>query len=214
MKPMNKQNLFLMMAMLLIGSLVQAATEDYEELSYNDLVNQLAKKKSVVQTSAELSSEKSYLVRVGFSNSFAKVNSSSARYDVSQGGVLIGVAADLDQKKWFTEGVFKNYSSIDHPGITTSFRELEARLGLQSHLNQKYGMRAFVGANFRFLDTKEVANKKTDSLLTPSMAVGMNGDMMLNPIFSIGTEVIYRSPLSATADLGSWDFSLYSGFRF
>jgi len=214
MEPMKKQKIIITILGVFLGSLVQAATEDYEEMSYNDLVNQLAQKKTVTQITADNQSEKNYQVRVGFTNSFAKINSSSSRYDISQGGVLIGVATELEQKKWYTEGLFKNFSAIEHPGISASFRELEARLGLQSNTAQKYSMKAFAGANFRFLDITDSNSKKSDSTFTPSMTVGLSGDMMVNPIFSVGTEAIYRSPLASSSDLGSWDFSIYSGFRF
>lgn len=212
---MSKANPILVILMLILGSFVQAvASTDYEELTYQDLVDQLSQKKSNLVKQNTPSPEQNYQVRVGFTNSFAKVNAPSSHYDISQGGVMVGFGLELEQKKWYAEGLFKNFSSSDHPNISVSFRELEARMGLQTQLEQKYAFKAFAGGNFRFLDYRDLKAGKSENLMTPSLNVGLAGEVFMNQIFSMGAEWVYRSPLASSSDLGSWDLSIYSGFRF
>ncbi|AHI05575.1 hypothetical protein BDW_05335 [Bdellovibrio bacteriovorus W] len=191
------------------GTMVHAASSDYEEVSYEDLLKELDQKKnqmrSSIRTNDSLDAVKMH-VGVGFANSFTNISADKSNFNRHASGVQVSLGMDLMTPEWFTEGVFRNYGVNTSGNEELSLKELELKLGYTNYLEGIWKYSLSAGISNRFMkfsdDTRGISVNDT----TPSLVVGTGFNAQINRFISLGAEVSARTALvDRTADKNSFD---------
>lgn len=203
---------FVLILATLFGSpaLVQAApsNSDYEEVSYDDLVNELnAKKTSLRQQNDSLNNTKMYL-GVGYANAFTNISAQRQNFNRHTSGVQLSVGMDLFSPQWFTEGVFRNYGVTSSGSEELTLREIDLKIGYTNRLESIWSYVLSAGLSNRFMRfTDSTKNIDVDEM-TPSLSVSTGFFAQVHRRVSLGAEVSAKTAIvNRTSDKNSFDFA-------
>lgn len=187
------------------------ADADYQEVGYDQLVQEISRSQRKVIRGAELDPFDQVRIHTGFGmvNSFSTfrvAGENAARY---QNGLQISMGVDLFSEQWFGETAFRNF------GLTTAgseehlLKELDLKIGYRDSVQGPWLYRLQGGLAHRYLELKdatralEIKETAPSLLLGAGLAVEMNRNMSLN--FDIGGR---SSVLGTSVDRSSVDFTM------
>jgi hypothetical protein len=196
------------------STLVQAASDakgDYQEVSYDDLLNELSAKKRSVTTTTHASDLDDVRLHagVGYANSFTNISTHGQNFNRHAAGIQLAVGMDLFSPNWYSEGVFRNYGNSSSGAEEFSLREIDLKIGYTNKLESIWSYTLSSGLSNRFLKFADASKSVSVDQTTPSLVVSTGFMGQVHKNLSIGAEVGARSALvNDTADKNSFDFAL------
>lgn len=198
--------LFLGLVLVYAGS-AKAATET-EEVTYDDLVNQLQqRRKRVERSTADHPLDHLQIhAGVGLATSTNKLDIPESRGERTLHGFQISVGIDLFSPEWVSEFVLRNFGTTERGSETRSLREIDLRAFYRTPLSKQLGYRLGAGLGtryFRFSDSRLRVSRGEE---TPCF-VGFGGfESYLSSQVSLGVELGARTALvDRSIDRSSFD---------
>lgn len=194
-------------------TLVQAASDsrgDYQEVSYDELLNELSAKKKSLGTQKrphDLDDVRLH-AGVGYANSFTNISAQNQNFNRHATGIQLSVGMDLFSPRWYSEGVFRNYGQSSSGSEEFSLRELDLKIGYTDKLESIWSYNLSAGLSNRFLKFADAVKGISVDETTPSLVIGTGFMAQVHRHLSLGAEVGARSALvNRTADKNSFDFA-------
>lgn len=192
---------------MLVNTIVQAA--DYEEVSYDSLLNELSGKKNKLITNASNSMLYSDIqIHAGY----AWVGTSSqVKYDghsemFFQNGMQLNLGIDLFSYNWLAEGSYKNFGTQSTASKKTSLREFDLKVIYRDHITERLDYRLGAGLSTRYLKFKNSKINKSETTPFSLLSAGIESHLSKN--MSLGLESsIKTSMLSESIDKNAIDLS-------
>jgi hypothetical protein len=210
----TKQILFLIFwaTTTLSSTLVQAYSigSDYQEVSYDDLLNELSSKKRKI-TNYKTSSFDTVRLHagVGFANSFSNIAAAKQNFNRHASGIQVSLGMDLFNPNWYSEGIFKNYGVNTSGSEEMSLRELDLKIGYTNSLEKMWSYTIASGLSNRFLSFSDTSRGIDVDSTTPSLIVSTGFQAKIHQNVSLGAEVSAHSAIvSQTVDKSSFDFAI------
>jgi len=204
------QLLLIAVSLFAAPTLVQAAADkDYEEVSYDDLLNELsAKKKSLTQKENNSFDTVRLHAGIGYVNSFSNIATQKQNFNRHATGIQLSLGMDLFSPNWYSEGVFRNYGLTSSGSEELSLREFDLKLGYTNKLESIWSYSISSGLSNRFLRfTDPTRNIDVDDT-TPSLVVSTGFNAQVHKNLSLGAEFSGRTAIvNRTADKNSFDFA-------
>ncbi len=206
---MRMRNGFLFSLLMLASTLVQAA--EYEEVSYEDLVNQINKRKSTVIRNANDPLDQN-LLHAGFGliSSAHTLNTSRGRADTRyQTGFQLTLGIDLFSPQWSAETALRNFGQTSSGSETWSLREFDLKLMNRDMLSASAGYRVGAGLGNRYLKLEDPLAQLSVNDNTPTAVFFGGLDIFLKKNLSLGIESGLRtSMVTDTTDKNSFDLTV------
>ncbi|WP_415064025.1 hypothetical protein [Bdellovibrio sp.] len=192
-------------------TLVQAANEsaDYQEVSYDDLLNELsAKKKNLTQKQSSSFDEVRLHAGIGYVNSFTNIAAEKQNFNRHANGIQLSLGMDLFSPNWYSEGVFRNYGLTSSGSEEMTLREFDLKLGYTNKLESIWAYSISSGLSNRFLKFSDPTRNINVDDTTPSLVVSTGFMAQVHKNLSLGAEVSARTAVvNRTADKNSFDFA-------
>ena len=198
-------------ALAVVAAKVQAqTTEKYEEISYDDLVNRLSKKKSqYANPTTDTLDEISLHAGVGLMTNFSNIRVDGTNYSRQLNGFQVSFGIDLLNPSFLAEGAIRNYGSTSRGSESITLRETDMRVLYRGRLSEKGGFRAGTGLATRNLKFEDRSSGLEASESTPAWIFFAGLEANINKYLSMGLEAGYRSSMvSKSADKGGVDLMM------
>jgi hypothetical protein len=193
----------------LFGTKVQA--QEYEEVSYDDLVRQISSKKSkVVEQKTSILDDITLHAGVGLVTSSMNVSESNRNLQMQMQGFQISLGVDLFSPNFVAEGAIRNFGTGASGDESRTFRELDLKVfyrSLPSSNIGNVGYRFGAGLGTQYLTVSDPSNQINEATPASILFAGIETNLSKN--FGVGAELGYRSSLlSSSADRDSVDLML------
>jgi hypothetical protein len=199
---------FLLFASILSSTMVWAAA-DYQEVSYDDLVNQISQRKNSVVSNANDPFDSIKLhAGLGLLSSVNNVNTGRGGDTLKyQNGFQLSLGIDLFSPQWAAELALRNLGQAKSGTETRSLREFDMKFMHRDLISSNMGYRLGAGLGTRYLKISDTDTSIDDSTPTALLFGGL--DMYATKNFSVGVESGFRtSMVNQTADKGALDIML------
>ncbi len=204
------RNLVLIVSFLtfFVATIVQAEPA-YEEVTYDDLVNQISKKRKQLSpnSSPQLDELKIY-AGVGLItgvNSVRVLGSESYKY---QNGFQISLGIDLFSPFFASEAVLRNFGQSHSGSETRSFREFDLKFLYHNRIDSQVGFRAGAGLGTRYFKLSDPVSGADINDSTPTSVLFSGIDVFASSALTLGFEAGFRSAMiTSTADKNAVDFT-------
>ncbi|WII71952.1 hypothetical protein QJS83_15925 [Bdellovibrio sp. 22V] len=198
-------------SLLTAPTLVQAASgsSEYEEVSYDQLLNELSEKKNGFTQKQNSSLDDVRLhAGIGYVNSFSNISAQKQNFNRHANGIQLSLGMDLFSPNWYSEGVFRNYGVNESGTEEMTLREFDLKVGYTNRLESIWKYTLSTGLSNRFLKFKDSAKGIDVDDTTPSLVISTGFNAQVHRNLSLGAEVSGRSSLiNRTADKNSFDFA-------
>ena len=202
--------MFLLLGTAFAATLVQAATPEFEEVSYDDLVNQINLKKSSISENSHDPLDE-LKIHAGFglissANSVSIQGQDSFKY---QNGFQISLGIDLFSNNWAAETVLRNFGQAGSGSETRSLREFDLKLIRRDFLSGNLSYRLGAGIGNRILKVDDSSQNISVNDNTPCAVLFGGFDSYISKSLSVGIEAsLHSSMVNQTADKNSGDLTL------
>lgn len=190
----------------LVEASAVSASNSYQEVSYEDLVNELNSKQSSTAFKQKAPQQAMYL-GVGYVHTYSQMNFKNATTGRSQNGLQLSTTMNLDSPNLYAEGSFRNFSGSTLANENLQVYQFDARLGYLRDLYAPWKYNLFAGFAGRFIDVHNSEKNYGISEFTPSFAAGFGAIAEIHRNLRLGFEVGGRtSILGRNIDRDSVDF--------
>lgn len=207
---MKKSSQFLLSALLLASTFVQAATE-YEEVSYEDLVNRLNQRKtSVIQNANDPLDQIKLHAGFGLISSANNIKADNSRNDIRyQNGFQLSLGIDLFSPDWVAETALRNFGQVQSGTESRSLREFDLKFMNRGAFSSGSYYRLGTGIGNRYLRLEDAARGISISENTPTALFFGGIDAFVQKNLSLGVEAGLRTSMTTeTVDKNSFDLTL------
>lgn len=191
-------------------SKVQAARgDDYEEMGYDDLVNELSQKRDQTNKAQKRGPGRTHL-GLGMTNSWNQIQTAGKTYTANITGYELSTGMDLNQENVRGELAFRFMPESQSGSESASLNEINAGLAFRRDLNARWRSKFMGGLGFRFLNFSDSSNRASVQE-TSSMLLGAAGlESKLSANVALGGEISLRTPFfgSSTPDKNSLSMGL------
>ncbi len=205
------QSTLITLSLFTLPTLVQAASSsDYEEVSYDDLLNELsAKKQTLVRSNTSSFDDTRIHAGVGYVNAFTNISASGQNFNRHANGIQLSVGMDLFTPEWYSEAVLRNYGVSTSGSEEFTLREVDLKIGYTNKLEGIWNYTLSSGLSNRFMKFSDSAKGISVDDTTPSLVVSTGFLAQVHKNLSIGGEVSARSAMvNRTSDKNSFDFAI------
>jgi hypothetical protein len=181
--------------------------EDYQEVSYEDLLTELTAKKSDLQAPKTSSFDETRIhAGIGYVNTFTNISAQQQNFNRYANGIQLSIGMDLFSPQWYSEGTFRNYGMTSTGTEEMTLKDIDLRVGYRQQLERIWDFTLSAGLSNRFLGFSDPSKSVSINENTPSLIVSTGFLAQVHKNISIGGEVGARSALvSKTADRNSFD---------
>lgn len=193
-----------------LPTLVQAASgSDYEEVSYDDLLNELSAKKQHLKNESHSAFDDIRLhAGIGFANAFTNISAGGQNFNRHASGIQLSMGMDLFNPHWYSEGVLRNYGVSSSGSEEFTLREVDLKIGYTNTLESIWSYTLSSGLSNRFLKFSDSSKNISVNDTTPSLVVSTGFMGQIHKNLSLGAEVSARSAVvNRTSDKNSFDFA-------
>lgn len=206
------KSILVLFPLMTLPTLVQAADagkDDYEEVSYDDLVNELnAKKKNIASGQTSSFDDVRLHAGIGYVNGFTNISAANSNFNRHANGIQLSLGMDLFSPNWYSEGVFKNYGVTSSGSEEMTLRELDLKIGYTNKLESIWSYSVSTGLSNRFLQFSDSSKNIHVDDTTPSLIVSTGFAAQVHQRLSIGAEIsAHTAMVNKTADKNSFDFA-------
>lgn len=200
--------MFLTLAPTLVWGYSGNLDENYQEVSYDDLVNELNSKKTAVVHKQKLPQQALYL-GIGYVHSYSQMTLNNTTTSRSQNGLQLSGTMNLDSPNIYAEGIFRNFSGSTLSNENLQVYQFDARLGYNNDLTAPWKYNLFTGFVGRFVDAQNTEKNYSVAEFTPSFTAGAGVIAEIHRNLRLGFEVGGRtSILGRNTDRDSVDLSI------
>ncbi|KYG64286.1 hypothetical protein AZI87_13700 [Bdellovibrio bacteriovorus] len=192
------------------STLVQAASSsDYEEVSYDQLLDELSSKKNVMAAKQTSSFDDVRLhAGIGYVNTFTNIATQNKNFNRHASGIQLSMGMDLFSPNWYSEGVFRNYGVTSSGAEELSLKEFDLKMGYTNKLESIWNYSLSAGLSNRFMRFTDPTRNIDVNDTTPSLVVSSGFAAQVHKNLSLGAELSARSAMvNRTADKNSFDFA-------
>lgn len=187
-----------------------------EEVSYDDLVNQLSsRKKATVQDANDPFDTIKIHTGFGLISTAANMSaggSSSYRY---MNGFQLSAGIDLFSPNWMAEGVLRNFGQSSSGTEDRSMREYDLKALYRNKLADSLSYRLGGGIGTRTLKLSDNAKNFAVNDITPLTVLVGGIDVQVSQYIGFGVEAGLRTAMvTSTADKNSGDLTLHMDASF
>ena len=183
------------------------SNKDYEEVSYDDLLNELTSKKQKIQQDNNTDTPRLH-AGIGYANSFSNISTNGQHFSRNATGIQLSVGTDLISQEWYAEGIFRNYGSNSNGAEDFGLRELEAKIGYTNLLKDVWHYTISSGVSERFLKFSDPTRNIDVNESTPELVISTGIFAQVHRNLSVGAEVSGRTAMvNKTSDQNSFDFA-------
>jgi hypothetical protein len=186
------------------------AESEYEEITYDDLVNRIDKKRTVIQSNTNHPLD-NIMLHAGFGlvTSFTNLNIGDKTINRQQNGFQITAGIDLFSPDWMAEGAIVNFGSDSSGTEQRNLHELDMKVVYKNHLAGdtivRYGF-GFATRQYKFSDSVTGANYDES---TPAWLGSVGVESMISKYFGIAGDLGLKSAMvSRTIDKNAIDFAI------
>jgi len=206
---MQNKWLCFLVASLLFAPLAptKVLAKEYEEVTYDDLVNQLSERREQANKKNSAGPAKSHL-GLGILNSWTQISRNGKSATVNPSGFSLSTGVDLNSEAMRGELEFRNFSSLGTGSQTGSLREIAGTFQFRNPLNKTWQSKFGGGLALRLLRFSDSQGLDVDD--TSSMFIASGGmEARLSPAVAIGGDLSTHFPFgSATSDRSSIDLGI------
>ncbi|QLY26859.1 hypothetical protein [Bdellovibrio sp. KM01] len=185
-----------------------ASGADYQEVSYDDLVNELSQKKSSYEQIKKDADGPQSHIGIGYVNGFTNVSTSGANFNRRTTGVQLSAGRDLSSRNLYGEVIFRNYGSNDSSSDSFSLRELEGKFGYTNAIQGVWNYSLSTGLSARMMKYDNAIQDLHVDETTPSLVIASGLFAQIHQNISVGVEASARTALvNKPSDKDSFDFA-------
>lgn len=183
---------------------------EYEELSYDDLLQKLSSKtKNTTAQSFSAFDDISIHAGVGYINSFADIKTNDGTLRRHQNGMQLAIGMDLFSPNWYSEAGFKNFGVTTGTTDEISLKAIELKMGYRNQIQGPWSYTLNTGLSNRYLKFKNLKTGEQFESTTPSMLIGMGLLTKISPGLELEFDMNSKNPIvNETNDRGSYDFTI------
>ncbi|HEY8269628.1 MAG TPA: hypothetical protein VIG33_01965 [Pseudobdellovibrionaceae bacterium] len=183
--------------------------ESYQEVTYDELVNELNTKKSTVESKKKATINEIHL-GVGYVHSYTQLNVNRKNTERFQNGLQLSASMNLDSPNLYTEGVFRNFSGSTISQEDLQILQIDGRLGYLNALTAPWKFNLFTGFSGRLIQGNNPVQYYSINEFTPSFTTGLGILAEIHKNIRLGFEVGGRtSILGKNTERNSVDFALH-----
>lgn len=196
---------------LCFSTVLAASMADTEEVSYDDLLQQLRSHKSKYRKETVNSYDRLRIhTRMGLVSSFSSIAPLQKQQNWQQSGIQLSIGADLFSENWYTEGSFRNYGVSTKGREELSLRQLDFKIGYTDIIHSPWSFDFGAGLSTRTIEYRLDSIKAEETSPAFLLYGGLRGQ--ITPIVSMGFEVGGRSPFAnSNIDRGSIEMGFLVG---
>lgn len=174
-----------------------AAEDGVEELSYQDLVDQLKAKRKKVTAPRRTNQldEINLHASIAMAASFNNYRVSDRSLSRGMNGFQIGLGIDLFSPQWMAELALRNFGTRESGTETHALREVDLKVMHRQSLGSKLGFRAGTGLSTRYIRFTDPVHNVSVSEESPNLIVAGGLDSLLTDRVNIGAELSLRTAL-------------------
>lgn len=202
----------------IIGLLIQLSStmvwaignlnEGYQEVTYDELVNELNTKKSTVELKKKTPINEIHL-GVGYVHSFTQLNLNRSNTERFQNGLQLSASMNLDSPNLYAEGVFRNFSGSTISQEDLQILQIDGRLGYINAMTALWKFNIFTGFSGRLIQASNSVQNYSVNEFTPSFTTGIGTLAEIHKNIRLCFEVGGRtSILGKNTEKNSVDFAL------
>lgn len=189
--------LVLGLALLAAAPGARAAEAGVEELSYQDLVDQLKAKrrKPVAPRRAHQLDEINLHASIAMAASFNNYRVQDRSLSRGMNGFQIGLGIDLFSPQWMAELALRNFGTRESGTESHALREVDLKVMHRQSLGAKLGFRAGTGLSTRYIRFTDPIHNVSVSEESPNLIVAGGLDSFLTDRVNVGAELSLRTAL-------------------
>lgn len=208
--------LFISQTLVLSSSYAQSSQSmwsrerDYQELTYEDLVNELNEKKSKVETQNQKTTTGGMRVlSLGLVNTQSNVRISNSDQVRAMSGFHLAYGKELTTQNTILEGLYRHYQNDYSGSERRSAYEASARLIQKKSISSLTGTRLGGALGLRHLNIKDAGNNVSVYETTPHLGALIGFDFFASRFTSLSIEAQARFALDAASqDRSGLDLTL------
>lgn len=184
-----------------------ASSDDVKEVSYDELVTELARKRNAYKnpTTNPLDTIKIH-AGLGLITSANKINTPNGSSTKSQNGFQLSLGIDLLSPEWAVEAALRNFGLATSGSESRTLREFDLKMMNRGPLSNSVGYRLGAGIGTRYLKVEDSSNNISINETTPTGLFFGGFDAFASKSMSLGLEAGFRTALTNTSsDKGSMD---------
>lgn len=203
------QILVCILCLQILATKVLAQNSSYEEVSYDDLVNQISSTNRNYRPTDNAAFEQVKLhFGAGYVSSFSQLQLDSKNVQRYQNGLQLSLGIDLFSRQWFGETSFRNFGITNYGSEEIRLREFDLKMGYIDTIQNPLDFRIMGGLTTRYLQVHDGVKDIHIDDTTPGLMIGAGLAFRINPVVSLGFDIAGRSALiGQTADKSSIDFT-------
>lgn len=183
-------------------------SEGYQEVTYDELLNELNTKKTSVEKKQKAPLNEIHL-GVGYVHSYTQLNVANSNTGRAQDGVQLSANMNLDSPNLYAEGVLRNFSGSTLAHEDLQIMQMDGRLGYINPLAGMWKMNLFGGFSGRLIQASNPVKNYSVNEFTPSFTAGVGAMADIHRNMRLGFEFGGRtSILGKNTDKDSVDFAL------
>lgn len=173
------------------------AEEGVEELSYQDLVDQLkAKRKKVAAPRASHRLDDIDLhASIAMATTFSNYRVGDRSMTRGMNGFQIGLGIDLFTPQWMAELALRNFGTRESGTESHALREVDLKVMHRQSLGSRLGFRAGTGLSTRYIRFSDPVHNISVSEESPNLIIAGGLDSILTEQVNVGAELSVRTAL-------------------
>lgn len=199
----------ILVASLALPQKVSANDGEYEEVTYETLLNEISKKRSRYVPGPDPFDAVRIHAHIGMGNSLSTLSTPAGARYLYHNGFQLGFGIDLFSDHWFSEGAFRNYGTTRKTDETYSLREFDLRVVFHNKANAVWSYRFGGGISARYLKYADLTQGFSTYDSTPAYLGMLGVEAGLSKNVSMGLEFSGRSAMvTDTIDKSGFDMAL------
>lgn len=199
----------LILGAALLSQPTKVLAKDYEEVSYDELVNELHRKTTRQRNPLKNDlDDVRILAGIGFVTGFTNISAQNRNFNRNASGIQLALGIELFSPNWYSEGVFRNFGSTTTHNEELNLKDIDLKVGFKSDIEKFYSYNIAAGLSNRFMKFSADHGSISVDTVTPSMVVASGIQAHIHRNVSLGVEVSARTSLvNDSSDKNSFDFA-------
>lgn len=197
-----------LLSLLAFPPLAIAQSAEYEELSYEDLVEQISRKKQKVIRATETNPLDDIKLHagIGLITAMNNMRVNDQTFTRAMNGFEISLGIDLFSRHWTSEAVLRNFGTSSSGSESRSLREFDLRVLHRNALGSQLGYRLGSGLGTRYFKFSDPQRRASLSEEVPCLLGFAGLETPATPNVNLGAELGLRHPMiDSSSDKTSLD---------
>lgn len=186
-----------------------SAKEEYVEVSYDELLDQLQKRQKQYQYPKVSAFDKAKIrAGIGLVNNFSTFNLNNTTQQRQQNGMQLSLGMDLFSRNWYAESLFKNYGITSYSNEEINLKEWDLRIGHLNYFTTNFGYTISSGISNRYFKYSHRNLNIDQNFETPFWTLSSSAFIQATSYVTFGLELNIKTALiDRTQDKSATDFA-------